>query len=91
MNRGTGIPRRAKVTDTLLTDTLPLDQHHHVGKVLPTSFKVTCRAHYCHVRSDSLKLHYRWWSQGAAQLLPISRKHLHDWPLLLDHLHAKCP
>lgn len=49
---------------------MPLDQVGQVGREVPKSSKVTCRVHYCYVRSDYLKSHYHWWSQGAALFLP---------------------
>lgn len=70
--RGMAMSRRAKITDILSPDTLLLDQHCHVFTAL-TSYKVTYRAHYYHVRSDSLKSHYHWWSQGPTQLTHIQK------------------
>ena len=43
-------------SDTLPPDILPLDRH------LQHRQNAT---HIIHVRYDSLKLHYHWWSQGA--------------------------
>lgn len=74
----------------LEVDSLLPAQCHHIGRMPPTSSKMTCRACYCHVRYDSLNSHYHWWSQGVAQLLAAFKSHMHDWLLLSDDMDITC-
>lgn len=82
---------------SLPPDILPLDQcqqRRQTANTLPPDGHQQCRqdtSHIIHIRYDSLKSHYHWWSQAATRLLTTFKRHLHNCLLQPDVPDTKCP